>query len=752
MAYIIKVTIENTHPPIWRRILIPEKISFRALHEILQMVFGWDDFHIHDFTFPIRDIEIVQKGETAYGKSALEDNTAIDDFLPYCKWIRYTYDFGDDWRHKIVLEKTDMDYDSRHAVVLKAKGDNFKEDCGGVWCDEEDNRSPFCIDEVNAALKEWEIPRIKSSKQAVRLSEELQLGERLKENQKEFEKYVRQIAEEILNSHKVGVKEMWENQIEHFFHDTEDENRSKRAQMADKLMYYVNDRMFDMVSADVSLCVNFHEPVRNVRDMLADLSGTELSDYCEYMQLGCEREGTEQYIEAIWKAYTQHPEYLLYVFTEEEFVLLKKLLEIPDGRSYEIKEIDLLFKGISLGIIDIEIPETAQNGVVNLRFATDVAELLQSMTDSEVREWYKKLVIVYERMESLLMTYSMIEMETFKETCLRNFSKKIDDKEFLRYVYWHMYFLNEVQIVDKDTERYLAVPQLDVDAVLLAMREYGVTVPYRKFQEKQMLSHSRGYREVYPIWKDFEDFLSENYELDEGEVAFWSSEEYKLVQDGASATELYLDMKENFEFSSVISRTECWSLFTELCLYTPIPALKGYSRLEYFKLTGREPWESGLYDTDCLNGISEEDGLYGIDVRQQYELYCITVKEKNSASDVRAIKKIAGDMPCEMSDLKFMLALAYLKNDELKRAERLLQELYHETKDEAIEELLAMLYEAKQEVAAEYGWGNFFTADAPVADVIPFKREREKIGRNAPCPCGSGKKFKQCCLGKGIYD
>ncbi len=22
------------------------------------------------------------------------------------------------------------------------------------------------------------------------------------------------------------------------------------------------------------------------------------------------------------------------------------------------------------------------------------------------------------------------------------------------------------------------------------------------------------------------------------------------------------------------------------------------------------------------------------------------------------------------------------------------------------------------------------------------------IGRNDPCPCGSGKKFKQCCLGK----
>lgn len=26
----------------------------------------------------------------------------------------------------------------------------------------------------------------------------------------------------------------------------------------------------------------------------------------------------------------------------------------------------------------------------------------------------------------------------------------------------------------------------------------------------------------------------------------------------------------------------------------------------------------------------------------------------------------------------------------------------------------------------------------------------QKIGRNDPCPCGSGKKYKQCCFLKGI--
>ena len=32
----------------------------------------------------------------------------------------------------------------------------------------------------------------------------------------------------------------------------------------------------------------------------------------------------------------------------------------------------------------------------------------------------------------------------------------------------------------------------------------------------------------------------------------------------------------------------------------------------------------------------------------------------------------------------------------------------------------------------------------------PSKRPRkaESVGRNEPCPCGSGKKFKRCCLGR----
>jgi preprotein translocase subunit SecA len=29
---------------------------------------------------------------------------------------------------------------------------------------------------------------------------------------------------------------------------------------------------------------------------------------------------------------------------------------------------------------------------------------------------------------------------------------------------------------------------------------------------------------------------------------------------------------------------------------------------------------------------------------------------------------------------------------------------------------------------------------------VTVRREGKKVGRNDPCPCGSGKKYKKCCL------
>ena len=48
--YQIKVRLDNTHLPVWRRIQVPGKVTLEELHQILQSVMGWWDSHLHAFT------------------------------------------------------------------------------------------------------------------------------------------------------------------------------------------------------------------------------------------------------------------------------------------------------------------------------------------------------------------------------------------------------------------------------------------------------------------------------------------------------------------------------------------------------------------------------------------------------------------------------------------------------------------------------------------------------------------------------
>ena len=38
-----------------------------------------------------------------------------------------------------------------------------------------------------------------------------------------------------------------------------------------------------------------------------------------------------------------------------------------------------------------------------------------------------------------------------------------------------------------------------------------------------------------------------------------------------------------------------------------------------------------------------------------------------------------------------------------------------------------------------------------LASAKPFRRDVPKVGRNEPCPCGSGKKFKHCCANTTLH-
>ncbi|WP_407637202.1 SEC-C metal-binding domain-containing protein [Candidatus Nitrososphaera gargensis] len=44
------------------------------------------------------------------------------------------------------------------------------------------------------------------------------------------------------------------------------------------------------------------------------------------------------------------------------------------------------------------------------------------------------------------------------------------------------------------------------------------------------------------------------------------------------------------------------------------------------------------------------------------------------------------------------------------------------------------------------GPGNFYRKNTPSPKSKGHNSGKTKVGRNDPCPCGSGRKFKKCCL------
>ena len=132
----LKVTLMGSRPPIWRRILVPNTITLGKLHQVLQVVMGWEDEHLHQFVQGRELYGVPDKEEVFFGMSATDENkTILSSLLSKEKeWLTYEYDFGDGWEHKLVLEKK-LPFDSAMQLphCIKGKRACPPEDCGGIW-------------------------------------------------------------------------------------------------------------------------------------------------------------------------------------------------------------------------------------------------------------------------------------------------------------------------------------------------------------------------------------------------------------------------------------------------------------------------------------------------------------------------------------------------------------------------------------------------------------------------------------------
>ena len=53
LGYQLKISLQGISPMIWRRFLVPETLTLYELHRLVQIGFGWEDYHLHEKTSPL---------------------------------------------------------------------------------------------------------------------------------------------------------------------------------------------------------------------------------------------------------------------------------------------------------------------------------------------------------------------------------------------------------------------------------------------------------------------------------------------------------------------------------------------------------------------------------------------------------------------------------------------------------------------------------------------------------------------------
>lgn len=136
--YQIKITLRDSRPPIWRRLLIPSDVTLATLHDIIQVAMGWENSHLHAFRIYGESYSAPSPYDVNHLKelgmkssSRVKLNSLITEAG---EKFHYDYDFGDDWEHIILIEKIlPPDPTQELPVCIKGKRACPPEDVGGVW-------------------------------------------------------------------------------------------------------------------------------------------------------------------------------------------------------------------------------------------------------------------------------------------------------------------------------------------------------------------------------------------------------------------------------------------------------------------------------------------------------------------------------------------------------------------------------------------------------------------------------------------
>ena len=129
----LKIELAGIKPIIWRRVVVPETITLAKLHQVIQAVMGWEDYHLHEFEIAGEQYGIPDPDDPFGPPVVSEARAKLGKSLGGMASFRYVYDFGDDWVHKIKVEKVGPPDTCSTAIYLGGANACPPEDVGGPY-------------------------------------------------------------------------------------------------------------------------------------------------------------------------------------------------------------------------------------------------------------------------------------------------------------------------------------------------------------------------------------------------------------------------------------------------------------------------------------------------------------------------------------------------------------------------------------------------------------------------------------------
>ena len=620
-----------------------------------------------------------------------------------------------------MIEKTDEEYTGRCAVLLKYKGDHFAEDCGGIWEQDSESRIVF-----EPAVIEQQLADMTFSKH-----EELQETELLKEAMDQLVDMVHRLSNMESSLFDQLVTQVMQKESEDVSVMAEKINAWKAFERN------VSSKQLKLVPSN-----------RTQKNLLLDLGDKEAADYYKYLRLP---QGIllsrEAKVNAIADLLREYPEYLLYVMDAKEYDEFLKWIKLPCGKiDLNLKNQNMILKVLALGLGDFSVNEDTGY----LSFASDLKYVPEALDAKTRKKVYRELERFDNKIRELIVVYGVIELESLYGIYTKVFRIKIEKEDFFRYLYWHSRYNDFVDTsYTLDGTCYVSSKDLDVQRIMKKTEVYTENLSYASYSEDEItylaedLSNRSEWIDILFTTLHFQ------MKLDIYEAQSWLFEMVSQIMNGSTISELITMLKDEIKQDwSLEIYTELWTVLSGLMLELELPMLKGRTRLMYAEEKGISPWSIGMAEEPEKRTGAKEQHMYEFPADVQEWMYEASELDSDDSLEQLFLYKKKNQICSE--EFLYLLAGSCITVGHTKQAEQLISELKKSSvRGKKVAKQLNTRIRERYEIVddeEEYSWEqDVWDFMNSIPGQQPFVRDTPKIGRNDPCPCGSGKKYKKCC-------